>query len=149
MELSDLPLYVYLVLSIRDAVDPGTGVLSKTPECLLQFRNCDQVSDRVKLPFRIFLGEFTYSVDVCEHIVSSSESRYVSFQQIRTLASPFPPVGSVAAPCGSPAVPHLRRYYGVVRLLPHSSVHPPVDPATFAEFCQLWQKNALSQHSSP
>src|SRR6266853_1404852 len=42
---------------------------------------------------------------------------YVSFRQIRALASPFPPVGAVAAPCGSPAVPHLRRYYGVVRLL--------------------------------
>ena len=106
----------------------GTGVLSKTPECLIQLRDCDQVSDRGELPFRIFLGEFSYSVDVCEHIVSSSVSRYVSFQQIRTLASPFPPVGSVAAPCGSPAVPHLHRYYGVVRLLQHPSVLPPVDP---------------------
>jgi hypothetical protein len=46
---------------------------------------------------------------------------YVSFQQIRTLASPFPPVGAVAAPCGSPAVPHFHRYYGVVRLL---AIHP-------------------------
>src|SRR5215470_14119665 len=128
MELSDVLFYVRLVLFIRDAVDPSTGVLSKTPDCLLQFLNCDQVSDRVELPFRIFLGEFSYSVGVCEHIVSSSESRYVSFQQIRTLASPFPPVGSVAAPCGSPAVPHLPRYYRVVRLLPHPSVLPPVDP---------------------
>ena len=82
----------------------------------------------MELPFRICLGEFSYAVDVCEPIVSSSESRYVSLQQIRTLASPFPPVGSVAAPGGSPAVPHLRRYYGVVRLLPHPSVLPPVDP---------------------
>ena len=64
----------------------------------------------------------------CVHAVSSSESRDVSFQQIRTPASPFPPVGAVAAPCGSPAVPHLRRYYRVVRLLPHPSVLPPVDP---------------------
>ena len=55
------------------------------------------------------------SVDI---IVPSSEPRYVSFQQIRTLASPFPPVGSVAARFRSPAVPHLRRYYRVVRLLP-------------------------------
>src|SRR5208337_1785874 len=53
---------------------------------------------------------------------------YVSFQQIRTPASPFPPVGLVAAPCGSPAVPHLHRYYGVVRLLNHPSVLPSVDP---------------------
>src|SRR5215469_16961324 len=87
-----------------------------------------RLSNRVEPPFRIFLGELSYSVDVCGHIVSSSESRYVSFQQIRTLASPFPPVGSVAAPCGSPAVPHLHRYYGVVRLLPHPSVLPSVDP---------------------
>ena len=53
---------------------------------------------------------------------------YVSFQQIRTLASPFPPVGLVAAPCGSPAVPRLHRYYGVVRLLNHPSVLPSVYP---------------------
>jgi hypothetical protein len=86
------------------------------------------VSHGVELPFRIFPGEFSYSVDVCGHIVSSSVSRYVSFQQIRTLASPFPPVGSMAAPCGSPAVPHLPRYYRVVRLLQHPSVLPPVDP---------------------
>src|SRR6266849_430951 len=59
---------------------------------------------------------------------SSSKSRYVSFPQIRTLASPFPPTGTVAAPFGSPAVPHLRRYYGVVRLLRHPSAPPPVDP---------------------
>src|SRR5215471_20046232 len=128
MELSDVLFYVRLVLFVRNAVDPSTGILSKIPECLLQFRNCDQVRDRVELPFRIFLGEFSYSVDFCGHMVSSSESRYVSSQQIRTLASPFPPVGSVAAPCGSPAVPHLCRYYGVVRLLPHPSVLPPVDP---------------------
>src|SRR5215831_1504794 len=98
MELSDVLFYVRLVLFVRDAVDPSTGLLAKIPECLLQFRNCDQVSDRVELPIRIFLGEFSYSVDVCGHMISSSESRYVSFQQIRTLASPFPPVGSVAAP---------------------------------------------------
>src|SRR5215468_860526 len=104
---------VRLVLFIRDAVDPSTGVLSKTPDCLLQFRNCDQVSDRVELPFRIFLGEFSYSVDICEHIVSSSESRDVSFQQIRTLASCFPLPSSECRgrpfpePCGSPPSPVL------------------------------------------
>src|SRR5215471_18591360 len=59
---------------------------------------------------------------------SSSASRDVSFRQIRTSASPFPPVDPVAAPCGSPAVLHLRQYYGVVRLLPHPSLLPPVDP---------------------
>ena len=44
---------------------------------------------------------------------------YVSFRQIRASVSPFPPVGPVAAPFGSPAVPHLHRYYEVVRLLLH------------------------------
>jgi len=44
---------------------------------------------------------------------------YVSFRQMRAPVSPFPPVGPVAAPCRSPAVPHLHRYYGVVRLLLH------------------------------
>jgi len=40
--------------------------------------------------------------------------------------SPFPPVGTVAAPCGSPAVPHLRGYYGFVRLLAYPFLPPPV-----------------------
>jgi hypothetical protein len=46
-------------------------------------------------------------------------SRLCFLRQIRLLVSPFPPVGTVAAPFGSPAVPHVRRYYGVVRLLVH------------------------------
>jgi hypothetical protein len=107
---------------------PGAGILSQTPTCLIQLLHCDQVSDRVKLSFRIFFGQFRYSVDVCAHNDSSSESRYVSFQQIRTPASPYPPVGLVAAPYGSPAVPHFHRYYEVVRLLSHPSVLPSVDP---------------------
>src|SRR5262249_48708104 len=45
---------------------------------------------------------------------------------MRLPASPFPPVGTVAAPCGSPAVPHLRRYYGFVRLLAYPFLPPPV-----------------------
>jgi|SRR6516165_3675154 len=39
---------------------------------------------------------------------------------------PFPPVGTVAAPFGSPAVPHLRGYYGFVRLLAYPSLPPLV-----------------------
>ena len=35
-------------------------------------------------------------------------------------------MGTLAAPCGSPAVPHLHGYYGVVRLLIHLSRSPPV-----------------------
>src|SRR4029077_9357666 len=53
--------------------------------------------------------------------LAGSESPHVSFQQIRVLVPPFPPVGPVAAPCGSPAVPHLHRYYGFIRSL---SIHP-------------------------
>ena len=45
---------------------------------------------------------------------------------MRLPVSPFPPVGTVAAPCGSPAVPHLRRYYGFVRLLAYPFLPPPV-----------------------
>src|SRR5205809_1049009 len=36
---------------------------------------------------------------------------------VRPAVRPFPPVDTVAAPCGSPAVLHLHRYYGFVRLL--------------------------------
>jgi hypothetical protein len=50
------------------------------------------------------------------------------FDRCVLLVSPFPPVGTVAAPCGSPAVPRLPRYYGVIRLLVHPFVPPPVDP---------------------
>jgi hypothetical protein len=128
MELSDVLLDVVFVLFVRDPVDSRTGILSQTPECLIHLLHCDQVSDRKQLSLRILLSEFSYSVDVCAHTVSSSVSRDVSFPQIPTPASPFPPVDTVAAPCGSPAVLPLRRYYGVVRLLPHPSLLPPVDP---------------------
>src|SRR6516164_1680786 len=94
----------------------------------MQLFYCDQVSDGEELSHRIFPGEVSYAVDVCAHKASSSESRYVSFQPLRTPASPFPLVGTVAAPCGSPAVPRPLRYYGVVRLLHPPSVPPPVDP---------------------
>jgi hypothetical protein len=45
---------------------------------------------------------------------------------MRLPVPPFPPVGTVAAPCGSPAVRHLRRYYGFVRLLAYPFLPPPV-----------------------
>ena len=48
-------------------------------------------------------------------------SRLCFLQQMRHLVPPFPPVDTVAAPFGSPAVLHLHRYYGVVRLLFHPS----------------------------
>ena len=59
MELSDILFRVRLVLFVPDAVDPGTGILSLTPECLIQLLACDQVSNRVELPFRILLGELS------------------------------------------------------------------------------------------
>ena len=59
-------------------------------------------------------------LSICVDIVCRGLSLvYVSFRQIRAPVPPFPPVGPVAAPSGSPAVPHLRGYYGVVRLLIH------------------------------
>src|ERR1700721_3007959 len=92
--------------SYVNAVDPSTGVLSNAQKSLIHLFYGDQMSDGEELSLRILLGLCNYSVDVCAHNGSSSESRYVSFQQIRTLASPFPPVGPVAAssrkPCGSP-----------------------------------------------
>jgi hypothetical protein len=48
-------------------------------------------------------------------------SRLCFHRQLRTFVRPFPPVGTVAAPCGSPAVPHLPWYYGLIRLLVHRS----------------------------
>jgi hypothetical protein len=35
MELADVLLGVRLILFVTDTVDPSTGVLSKTPECLI------------------------------------------------------------------------------------------------------------------
>jgi hypothetical protein len=49
VDLSDILLYVRLVWLLRDAVDPGTGILSQTPEGLIQLLACDQVSNRVEL----------------------------------------------------------------------------------------------------
>ena len=53
-------------------------------------------------------------------------SRLCFLRQIHPFVPPFPPVGTVAAPCGSPAVPHLPRYYGFIRLLVPLSRSPPV-----------------------
>src|SRR6266849_7937833 len=39
----------------------------------------------------------------------------------------IPPVGTVAAPCGSPAVPHFHRYYEALRLL---AIHPRPPPVS-------------------
>jgi hypothetical protein len=42
---------------------------------------------------------------VCRVLSPVLSPVYVSFRQIRAPVPPFPPVGPVAAPCGSPAVP--------------------------------------------
>src|SRR5215813_8655762 len=111
MELADVLLGVCLVLFVRDPVDPGTGVLSKTPECLIQFRNCDQVSDRVELPFWIFLGEFRYSVDVCRHNLSEFRASLCFLSADSYACFPLPSSGfrgrPFPVPCGSPPSPVL------------------------------------------
>jgi hypothetical protein len=48
-------------------------------------------------------------------------SRLCFLQQIRPFVRPFPPVGAVAAPSGSPAVPHLHRYIWVRKTARHPS----------------------------
>src|SRR5215831_15430368 len=57
---------------------------------------------------------------------SSSVPRVCGTPSIRLPVCPFPPAGIVAAPCGSPAVCRLRRYYGRIRLLADPSLPPPV-----------------------
>src|ERR1700692_3069942 len=67
-----------------------------------------------------------------------SMSVHIMFRVLSLVMSPFnrfvrllpPSLRRVPwpLPCGSPAVPHLHQYYGVVRLLRHPSVHSPVDP---------------------
>src|SRR5215469_10344232 len=112
MELADILLGVRLILFVRDTVDPGTGVLSKTPECLIQFRNCDQVSDRAELPFRIFLGEFSYSVDVCRHNLSEFSASLCFLSADSYACFPLPSSGFrgrlLREPCGSPPSSVLR-----------------------------------------
>ena len=54
---------------------------------------------------------------------------------MRPLGSPFPPVAPVAATCrGGPAVRHLHRYYGVLRLrpIPPGRLQLPSSTRTFA-----------------
>src|SRR6201981_3178939 len=106
MELADVLLGVRLILFVRDPVDPGTGVLSKTPECLIQLLNCDQVSDRVELPFRIFLGEFSYSVDVCRHRLSEFRASLCFLSADSYACFPLPSSGfrgrPLREPCGFP-----------------------------------------------
>jgi len=55
-------------------------------------------------------------------LVMSPFNRFVRLLPPSLQRVPWPP------PFGSPAVPHLPRYYGVVRLLRHPSAPPPVDP---------------------
>src|SRR5208337_3913621 len=111
MQLADVLLGVDLVLCVRDPVDPGAGILSQTSECLIQLLHCHQVSDGVELSLRIFLGEFSYSVDVCAHNHSSSESRLCLLSTDSYACFPLPSSGSrgrsLRKPCGSPPSPVL------------------------------------------
>src|SRR5467141_470807 len=110
MESLDVSRGVPFVFLVRDAVHSRAGFLSYSSECRIQRFGRDHVPDRVELSLRILLGKFRYSVDLCGHSSSSSVSRLCFLQQIRHLVPPFPPVGTVAAPFGRPAVPHLHRY---------------------------------------
>src|SRR5215469_10023335 len=58
----------------------------------------------------------------------SSESRLCLLSTDACACFPLPSSGFRGRPLRSPAVPHLHRYYGVVRLLHHPSVPPLVDP---------------------
>ena len=59
-------------------------------------------------------------LSICVDIVCRGLSLgYVSFRQIRALVPPLPSSGFRGRSFRSPAVPHLPRYYGVVRLLLH------------------------------
>src|SRR5204863_1617006 len=55
-------------------------------------------------------------------LVMSPFNRFVHLLPPSLQRVPWPP------PFGSPAVPRLPRYYGVVRLFHHPSAPPPVDP---------------------
>jgi len=110
---------VRLVLLVRDAVDPGTGILSQTPECLIQLLACDQVSNRgaavSDLPWRV------QAILLMSVKISFRARVSLCFlSAVRTLASPFL-VGSVAAVSGALRFPH---FVGTirVRLLQHPSV---------------------------
>jgi len=119
MQLADVLLGVGLILCVRDPVDPGAGILSQTPNASYNFSTVHQVSDVSR---NCRFGSSLASSDILSmsvHIMIRVLSLdYVSFQQIRTLASPslqWSRGRSLRKPCGS----HLHRYYEVVRLLSH------------------------------
>ena len=66
-------------------------------------------------------------------------SRLCFLRQIRPLLLHFPPVGTVAALCESPAVPNLRRHYRVVRLILHLSHSPPVSLGGWSPLLRRWR----------
>src|SRR6266853_1975368 len=58
MKLADISRGVLLILLVREAGHPGTGLFSQTQECRIHFLGRDPVSDQEELSLRIFLGEF-------------------------------------------------------------------------------------------
>jgi len=119
MKLLDIPRGILFVHLIGDAVHSCAGFFL-VPESRVQRLGRDQMSDRKELSLRILLGQFGYSVDLCGHSLSKSEPRLCSFRQIRASVPPFPPVGPVAAPFGSPAVSTSQVH--MVRKTAHPSV---------------------------
>ena len=96
-----------------------TSPPSQTPPCRFPAAGSSGVTPRL---FQVHRGQVGWFVDLHGHSDRGLSLDYVSCRQIRPLVPPFPPMGTVAAPFGSPAVPHLHRYCGFVRLLVHIRV---------------------------
>jgi len=98
VELSDILIRVRLVLLVRDAVDPGTGILSQTPECLIQLLFCDQVSNRGNCRFESSLASsaiLLMSVNLsfrAQRLVMFPFSRFVRLLPPSLQWVPWPPV---------------------------------------------------------
>src|SRR6266705_2437121 len=77
----------------------------------MQYSDCDYVSDQEELSLLIFLGKFSYFVDVCAHNDPSSESRLCLLSADAYVCSPLPSGGFrgrlFREPCGSPPSPVL------------------------------------------
>src|SRR5260370_27937969 len=119
MKLLDVPRGILFILLVCDTVHSCAGFLPESSESRIQRLGRDQMSDRKELSLRILLGQFGYSVDLCGHSVSRSEPRLCFLSPDTCTCSPLPSSGFRGRSFRSPAVPHLHRYYEVVRLLLH------------------------------
>ena len=120
MKLFDIPRGVPFIFWY---VTPSTPALAffVVPESPVQSRGRDQMSDRKELsaldPPWLVRTYLSICVDIGYRGLASSMFPFVSYVHL------FPPSLQWVpwpAPCGSPTVPHLRRYYG------SSVAHPSV-----------------------